>query len=232
MGIILISTKLISMAESAPSTIIPAAGEEFWGIDGSIVMYGLIADILCVVPLVVYLTVVDQNGWAAYHQTYINMLWSSYAPIAISWWIVLADDSKFAREILTGAIEVAGVGPFAVLWVGMATYLMQSKDAGQLVSGNSLLWMWGPLYFAINMLLIVLHYHVSPVMYAWLALAPQRVAGVDGYNAWAQPKDWGVVAAEVDAVPEEDEPMAFADGLPNTDVSVDVEAEIDDVSDA
>ena len=169
---------------------LPATGEDFWGIDGSIVMYGIMADVLCLVPLILYLTVTDANSWAPYHQTYINMLWTSYAPLGISWWIVLADDGKFAREAVTGAIEVAGVGPFALLWVGAATYLMQAKDASQLLAANGLLWMWGPLYFAINILLIVLHYHLSPVMYAWLALAPQRVAGVDTANAWAQPENW------------------------------------------
>jgi len=199
-------------------SIVPAVGEEFWGIDGSIVLYGLLADILCIVPLIVYLVVNDtNNGWAPYHQTYINMLWSSYAPIGISWWIVLADDGKFAREAVTGAIEIAGVGPFALLWVGAATYLMSASDDNQLVPANGLCWMWGPLYFAVNILLIVAHFHLSPIMYAWLALAPQRVAGVDKATAWAQPEGW-VEAAPASATVSTREIEDQIDEAPEVDI--------------
>jgi hypothetical protein len=78
-----------------------------WGIDGSIVLYGIIADILLIVPLVMYLVIADaaNNDMRKYHQTYINMLYSAYAPLGISWWIVLADDSQIARTTVTAAVE-------------------------------------------------------------------------------------------------------------------------------
>ena len=36
-----------------------------------------------------------------------------------------------------------------------------------------------------NILLIVLHYHLSPPMYAWLAVAPLRPNPIDSATPWA-----------------------------------------------
>lgn len=119
------------------------------------------------------------------------MLFSAYAPLGISWWIVLADDSQAARTALTGAIEMAGLGPFALLWVGVATFLMSAKSGGVLLMANSLLWMWGIIYPVCNILLIVMHYHLSPPMYAWLAVAPMRPNPIDSVKPWAEPKAKG-----------------------------------------
>lgn len=54
------------------------------------------------------------------------MIAAAYGPISIIWWIVLADDSRVAREALTGAVEMAGLGPFALLWVGYLSFLMSA----------------------------------------------------------------------------------------------------------
>jgi len=168
-------------------SIAPATEEgELWGIDGSIVLYGVMADIFLIVPLVLYLTLNDTSSYAQYHQTYINMIFSSYAPLGISWWIVLADDSEAARTSLIAAIEMAGLGPFALLWVGWATFSMQAKSAN--VLSNSLIWMWCIIYPVVNILLIVMHYHVSPPMYNWIANAPRRPNAIDARRPWAEPK--------------------------------------------
>ena len=37
--------------------------EELWGIDGSIVVYGVMADLMLLVPLILYLTLTDTNSW-------------------------------------------------------------------------------------------------------------------------------------------------------------------------
>jgi len=91
-----------------------------------VIIYGVIADVLLLVPIMLYLFVNDSNRYAAYHQTYVNMLCAAYGPIGIIWWIVLADDSRMAREALTGAVEMAGLGPFALLWVGYLSFLMSA----------------------------------------------------------------------------------------------------------
>lgn len=94
-------------AKSPVSAGPPVDTSDLWGIDGSIVLYGIIADILLIVPLVMYLVIADaaNNDMRRYHQTYINMLYSAYAPLGISWWIVLADDSQIARTTVTTAVE-------------------------------------------------------------------------------------------------------------------------------
>jgi len=143
----------------------------YQGVDFSVIIYGVMADILMIVPILLYVLITDTNGYAQYHQTYINMLAASYGPLAIIWWIVLADDSRVAREALTGAVEIAGLGPFALLWVGYLSFLMSAQSAGFL-STNWQLWMWAILYFCLNVILVVAHWYLSPPVYAWIATSP------------------------------------------------------------
>ena len=182
------------------------ANVELWGIDGSIVLYGLLCDMMMVVPLVLYLVFEDPNNYAQYHQTTINMFVSAYAPLGITWWIVLADDSENTRTALSGAIEMAGSGPFALLWVGMATYLMTAHSAGELTDTNMAVSGWAFIYPIVNFLLIVMHYHLAPPMYAWLENAPMREKA--DATPWAMPENWGakkVVVEETKFVAAGDE---------------------------
>ena len=117
------------------------------------------------------------------------MIFSAYTPLAITWWIVLIADSTEARTALQGAIEMAGLGPFALMWVGYSTYLMSAKASGNLLIANTAVWMWGIIYPIVNICLIVMHYHLSPSMYAWIKLAPLPVAAIDSYRPWSQPLD-------------------------------------------
>lgn len=82
---------------------------------------------------------------------------------------------------------MAGLGPFALLWVGMSTFLMSAKSGNVLVAANSVLWMWGIIYPVINILLIIMHYHLSPPMYAWLAIAPVKKNPIDSAVPWSAP---------------------------------------------
>jgi len=190
---------------------------ELWGIDGSIVLYGVMADVMLVLPLVLYLVIEDTNSWAQYHQTYINMLFSAYAPLGISWFIVLADDSQAARTALTGAIEMAGLGPFALLWVGYATFMMSAKSGAAFVSANTMVWIWSIIYPIVNIALIVMHYHLSPPMYAWLAVAPMMANPIDSAKPWSLP-----VAKEEYTAPAEEEQAATP-----ADVEIVIEAEVE-----
>lgn len=146
------------------------------------------ANVFMIVPIVLYCVLDDTNAWGQYHQTYINMIYSAYAPLGISWWIVLADDSKAARKALTGAIEMAGLGPFSLLWVGYSTYLMSSKSGAALIFANTAVWVFALIYPIINILLIVMHYHLSPPMYAWLKLAPYLPNSIDSIRPWSEPQ--------------------------------------------
>jgi len=49
------------------AALLPEAGAEYWGIDGSIVLYGVFADMLMMVPIILYMTLKDDNGWASHH---------------------------------------------------------------------------------------------------------------------------------------------------------------------
>jgi len=73
--------------------------------------------------------------------------------------------------------------------------------------------MWGIIYPVVNILLIVMHYHLTPPMYAWLAVAPLKPNAIDSVKPWAQPEETsGVVAApakaEVVFTPAEEEAEA------------------------
>jgi hypothetical protein len=182
--VLIIIIKLFKIDMSSP--VLAGSDAELWGIDGSIVLYGLLCDIMLIVPLVIYLVQPDGSDTKEYHQTYINMLYSAYAPLGITWWIVLADDSQAARTALSSAIEMAGLGPFALLWVGMATYLMAAKSGSFL--NQVYVWVWAIVYPVINILLIVMHYHLSPPMYAWLEKAPLRQNPIDDPTPWAAPQ--------------------------------------------
>lgn len=188
-----------------------APAQEPWGLDGSIVLYGLFCDVALIVPLVMYMVMpilnsVDQHQ---YHQTYINMIFSAYAPLGITWLIVAVDDSNAARTALTGAVEMAGLGPFALFWVGLSTFFMQVKNGGFLTSANWTVWIYGPIYFVVNILLIVMHYHLSAPIQAWIKIAPLLPNVIDQAKPWAQPE--GYVASGID------------DSAPAIDAGVDTE---------
>lgn len=174
------------MSDSTPAVEVTDA--DLWGIDGSIVLYGVACDVFLLLPTILYLVLTDASSYAQYHQTYINMLWSAYAPLGISWWIVLVDDSSIARTALTGAIEMAGLGPFALFWVGTSTFMMSAKSAG--VFNNADVYLWAIIYPLLNIGLIVMHYHVSPPMYAWLTQAPMKANPIDNARPWGAPEEW------------------------------------------
>lgn len=172
-----------------PVAAAPAVSDdELWGIDGSIVLYGVVCDVFLLLPTILYLVLDDASSFAQYHQTYINMLWSAYAPLGITWWIVFVSDSATARTALTGAIEMAGLGPMALLWVGVSTFMMSAKSAN--VLSNSAIYLWAIIYPVLNIGLIVMHYHVSPPMYAWLQKAPMKANPIDNPRPWGAPAEW------------------------------------------
>ena len=141
------------------------------GIDYSVIVYGVLADVLLIVPILLYVLIPDTSAFAQYHQKYVNMVAAAYGPMAIIWLMVVADDSRVSREALTGSVELAGLGPFALLWVGYFSFIMTAQSSGQL-SGAPALWVWCILYFVLNVLLIVAHWFLSPLVYEWIATSP------------------------------------------------------------
>jgi hypothetical protein len=112
-----------------------------------VMIYGIVADALCVIPIILYLvakesTTVTAAGAVAtpaslvkfntFHQTMINMLVSAWMPFAISWVIAMAADGPLARAGLAGAMSMAGLGPFALQWVGLMSFIMTAHAASVL----------------------------------------------------------------------------------------------------
>jgi hypothetical protein len=98
-----------------------------------VMIYGIVADVLCVVPIILYMVLSDvKNRYNIYHGTMINMLVSAWMPMAITWIIAIAADSPLARAGLTGAMAMAGLGPFALQWVGLMSFIMAAHGAAKL----------------------------------------------------------------------------------------------------
>jgi hypothetical protein len=96
-----------------------------------LVVYGILADMMMVLPLVLYIAFNGTMNYSRYHQTMINMLMTAWAPLGIVWIVVMVDDSKMAREALTGALEMAALGPFALQWVGLVSFMMAANAGTQ-----------------------------------------------------------------------------------------------------
>jgi len=60
------------------------------------------------------------------------MLTASYGPMAIAWWFVYLFDSQQARDKLIYSLSTTKLGPFGLLWVGVATFMMTASDAKNL----------------------------------------------------------------------------------------------------
>merc|ERR1711865_672166 len=98
-----------------------------------VLVWGIIADVGCVVPIILYMVLRDtKNNSNQYHQTMINMLVSAWMPFAIMCIIAIAADSNLARAGLTMAMSMAGLGPFALQWVGLMSFIMAAHSAAKL----------------------------------------------------------------------------------------------------
>ena len=94
---------------------------------------------------------------------------------------------------------MAGIGPFALLWVGATSFSMTAKSANVLNSSIPEIWSFLFIYPLANVIAIAAHYHLSPPMYAWLRSAPlprNRIDHIEAWNAnkgWSGDDLWGVV---------------------------------------
>jgi len=130
-----------------------------------VMVYGIIADVMVIVPVLLYM-ILDSEGYSKHHQTMVNMITSSWMPFAIVWMIVLFQDTPTARLALSGALEMAALGPFALMWVGYMAFLMSAQASDVLSQGSNV--MWAILYPVLNIGLIILHWTMSPNIYNWI----------------------------------------------------------------
>ena len=64
---------------------------------------------------------------------------------------------------------------------------MSAKSGAALVAANTMVWIWALIYPVMNIGLIIAHYHLSPPMYAWLAVAPMMENPIDSAKPWNDP---------------------------------------------
>lgn len=163
------------MADPAPKTAaapVAAAAPSMT----PVLIYGIVADALCVIPIVLYMVLGSTKGYNKYHQTMINMLVSAWMPFAITWIIVMAADSTAARAALTGAMSMAGLGPFALQWVGLMAFIMASHSAGTILLMPNIVFV--AIYFVMNVGMVVMHWMLSAGVYEWIKNAPLPAAAV------------------------------------------------------
>jgi hypothetical protein len=132
---------------------------------GGVQFYGIVADSMILLPILFYM-LFDKNGYAKHHQTMINMITSSYMPFAIVWLIVKFQNTATSRKALEGALEMAALGPFALMWVGYMAFLMSAQASDVLGQGANVL--WAILYPCINIGLIIFHWTMSPKVYDFI----------------------------------------------------------------
>merc|ERR1740138_1299891 len=75
-----------------------------------------------------------------------------------------------ARTALTGALTMAGLGPFALQWVGLMAFIMAAHDAVKLGESENLIFLF--LYIAGNIGTVVMHWMLSASVQDWIVNAP------------------------------------------------------------
>lgn len=150
-------------SEATKNTIYP-------GLSASTLVYGLLADALMIVPVVLYIQLKDGVGYAKYHQTYLKMLIMSYAPLGLSWMAVAYLGDRTARDALWGAVEFAGLGAMANNWIGFFVFLQDTHQDGVLDTTHNRT--FAVVYAIVNSFLVFVHWLFAPMIYDWLVNAP------------------------------------------------------------
>lgn len=140
-----------------------AANEYDAGDNTPILIYGIVADCLIVVPLILYIFV----GESRFH-LWIEITYMAWFPFGALWIISLIEDTKMVRVAMRAALNMAGMGPWAGMWAGWIAFMMGSSFTG---SGWSTI-LWSILLVAINIGLMAMEWHVGPGVAKWIDEAP------------------------------------------------------------
>ena len=163
------------MSEEEAATATEVSEEEVYvddgsGLNSSVILYGFLADMLVIAPVIVYMALDDVDGNAKYHQTYINMLCAAYMPLSITWLTVVFNDGAATRAALKGTVEMAGMGPFALLWVGYLSFMMAATVDNKLKADENILFVI--VYGVGNLALLAVHWLIAPGIINWVNTAP------------------------------------------------------------
>lgn len=135
-----------------------------------VLVYGIIANVVVWLPWMFYIAQEDAHKYCQFHLNYIQMLTVAYAPLSISFWLVLGFDSQQARDKMIYSLSTAKLGPFGLLWVGLYTFAMTASDGKVLDEGiNTFAFFF---YLTVNCFSIWLHIAWGPKVYVWAKKAP------------------------------------------------------------
>lgn len=130
-------------------------------------VYGIVADCLIVIPLILYLAAGPDGA----HALMIESLYISWMPFAAIWILAMIDDGPVVREALKGALSMASLGPWSTQWAGWIAFLMAKADTvGGLSSAGGII--FSILYPCVNIGLIALEWHMGAGVIEWIENAP------------------------------------------------------------
>lgn len=92
----------------------------------------------------------------------------AWFPFAALWIISLIEDSKMVRVAMRGALNMAGMGPWAGMWAGWIGFMMGSTFVA--TSWDTIL--WSILLVGVNIGLMAMEWHVGPGVAKWIDEAP------------------------------------------------------------
>ena len=148
----------------------PAPAPEDDGMPGGLVVYGIMSWALLIGPVTIYVMQTDTLGYAKYHQTWIQMAATSYCSLALVFLMTVMEDNTSQRRALAGSVEMAGLGPFGLLWVGLWSFMMYASNAGTLDEAENTPWVG--IYWVLNLILLLVHWLWAPDIYAWTKRTP------------------------------------------------------------
>ena len=144
---------------------------EYGGIDAMVFVYSFVAYAFAIAPLVIYLVVDnDALGYKRMHQKMITSYTTAYGPLVFTLpYLLISGDSEKCRMMLMGAVMFAGMGPYALFWAGYFDFLQKGSDKKVLKESDNTLFII--LYGVGNLLLLLVHYIMAPMIYNWATTA-------------------------------------------------------------
>ena len=92
----------------------------------------------------------------------------TWFPFAALWIISQIYDNEMVRIAMRGALNMAGIGPWAAQWGGWIGFMMGSTG----ILSDTYTILWSILYACINIGLMAMEWHIGPGVAKWIDEAP------------------------------------------------------------
>ena len=136
----------------------------------NLIVYGIIADVIVIVPILAYLFVPDLNNFASHHEEMIALSTATWGPLAISWPHIFVNDTEDTRKYIKASVFLAGFGPLSYQWVGLVAFIMSVFDSNGFTYTLNII--FACVYGLLNISMVALHMHISPDILSYLEFAP------------------------------------------------------------